>query len=151
MSSKALGSNGVRELIATEWMTDEVVDHVRGQYSLSRDGLHLCDEDDYGQFGLESPDQVEHFFSREMKTPEHWEMVEESWINDLYGYDDWDVAGHVNEKLFAEFAHRELKAHDRCCLRVFEPRKDRIRDNFRLEVVTSPCDEEVITWSLIVD
>lgn len=39
----------------------------------------------------------------------------------------------------------------RCWLRVFLPVNEQLADNFRLEVVTTPEDDAVVGWTVIVD
>ena len=72
---------------------------------------------------------------------------------DVFGYKepffDTDFAGFANADMIARFFN-DRKAGERCVFRRFEPDND-FADNFRLEVVTTPDDDEVVCWRIIVD
>lgn len=62
---------------------------------------------------------------------------------------DVDCLGEANDALVKKYFD-DPKAAERCIERVFEPH-DEFADNFRLEVTTTPEDDAVIGWTVIVD
>ncbi len=64
-------------------------------------------------------------------------------------YFDVDMLGEANMELVAKF-HADPKLAAKCIFRCFIP-SNQLADNYRLEVVTTPDDSEVVGWSVIVD
>lgn len=60
-----------------------------------------------------------------------------------------DCAGNSNESLVQQMFADPARA-EKCYLRVFLP-KGPLEDNFRLEVVSTPEDNEIVGWLLVVD
>lgn len=61
-----------------------------------------------------------------------------------------DLYGDSNKELVAKFFN-DMKAAEKCVLRVFVPKSERLADNYRLEVVTTPEDDEVVGWTVLAD
>lgn len=61
-----------------------------------------------------------------------------------------DLYGDANKQLVTKFFNSPELAQ-KCICRVFVPKNDSLRDNYRLEVITTPEDDEVVGWSLFVD
>lgn len=64
-------------------------------------------------------------------------------------YFDVDMVGEANMELVAKL-HADPKQAAKCIFREFEP-DNQLADNYRLEVVTTPDDSEVVGWTVIVD
>jgi len=144
-----LSTGELKRLIVEEWMTDEVMETVKQQYGLDK-AFRKDDErarSYYSQFDLTSLDQVDMFFIKEMRIPQNWLRDHKEKLDDLGDYEDFDIAGKINEALFAEHKHKGAG----CWNRIFIPRHGQLCDSFRLEIITDPSDEKVVMWTLIVD
>jgi hypothetical protein len=64
-------------------------------------------------------------------------------------YFDVDMAGHVDMELVKKYLDDPAQG-SKCIVRGFEPADD-FADNYRLEVFTTPEDDAVIAWTIIVD
>jgi len=64
-------------------------------------------------------------------------------------YFDIDMIGEANMELVTKF-HNDPKQAAKCIFRCFVP-DNQLADYYRLEVVTTPDDTEVIGWTVIVD
>ena len=64
-------------------------------------------------------------------------------------YFDVDMVGEANMELVAKL-HADPKQAAKCIFREFEP-DNQLADNYRLEVITTPDDSEVVGWTVIVD
>jgi hypothetical protein len=60
-----------------------------------------------------------------------------------------DLFGEENEELVKKFFN-DPKEAAKCIFRMFVPNNG-LADNYRLEVVTTPDDSEVVGWTVIVD
>lgn len=66
------------------------------------------------------------------------------------GYFVFDLYGDANKQLVTKFFNSP-KLAQKCICRVFAPKNEYLRDNYRLEVITTPEDDEVVGWSLFLD
>jgi len=60
-----------------------------------------------------------------------------------------DLMGEHNPELVTKFFN-DLKAAQKCIYRTFVP-NNQLADNYRLEVITTPDDTEVVGWWVTVD
>lgn len=60
-----------------------------------------------------------------------------------------DMIGNENKELVEKY-FADPKAAEKCIFRCFSP-DNQLADNYRLEVVTTPEDDAVIGWTVIVD
>lgn len=65
-------------------------------------------------------------------------------------YWNTDFAGSANMGLVEKFFNNPKEA-ERCIFRLFIPKNDCLSNNFRLEVITTPDDAEVVGWTVVVD
>ncbi len=61
-----------------------------------------------------------------------------------------DFAGGSEQSLVNDLAKEESRMQ-KCWLRVFSPKNELLGDNFRLEVVTTPEDDKIVGWLVVVD
>jgi hypothetical protein len=113
-------------------------------------------------------------------TPEAGSMVaklhspewEEDWgpelIKEYYGYEsnltlgipnpadsiikevreEFSELGYIDEKLLSSMSEDDKCM---CHFRIIVPKDDELRETFRIEVVTTPDDSQIIVWCLITD
>ncbi len=100
--------------------------------------------------------QFEEFIWNMWCDGEQWKRFEkrklkEDW--ESYFYDDGcfaiDMLGEEKKDLIKQFI-ADPQLAEKCILRVFVPDNE-LANNYRLEVVTTPDDFEVVGWTVIVD
>ncbi len=106
-----------------------------------------------------SKDEIEEFIWKLWSDGSQWKREEKSRLKD--NWKDWlscenskpyfpeDFAGGHSSALLAEYCGDPVQAPT-CWYRLFVP-KNSLGDNFRLEVVSTPDDFEIIGWCVTVD
>lgn len=61
-----------------------------------------------------------------------------------------DFAGESNKQLVADISKSEDRMK-KCWMRLFTPKNSLLGDNFRLEVVSTPEDDAIVGWLVVVD
>ncbi len=92
-----------------------------------------------------SPGEVEARLRRVWSDPRTWKRREKRRLGDERS--EWNIEDFTAD--CAGGLSRDATA--RCWLRVFYPNDEPFTDNFRIEVVTSEDDHELVGWNLIVD
>lgn len=102
-----------------------------------------------------SPEDVNERMLQEFADPSKWkreskqraQSSDEATCEDVIERFEPDVVGLLNEQRITSLGD----AVGSCWCRTFTPKHETLADNFRLEVLTTPDDSEVIAWSVIVD
>jgi len=142
-----LTTEALRAILLERIVTDEVMQQVidayngHGDDSIARAAALV---DMASQLGC-LPSEVEGRLRRDWADPRSWKRREKRRLGDELS--EWvlsdftaDVAGALSRD-----------ATPRCWLRVFCSTNEPFIDNFRVEVVTSEDDTELVGWNLIVD
>lgn len=148
--STAILKQRISEWLSDPTLHDNVVDSVDTGASLRKI------LGDWGNpHGVSTMDQLKDHVWSLWKDGNQWKRGEkrrlgESW-EDYFGHsgDDefmLDFCGSSDKQLVDEFKGDA----SRCWLRVFYPDNE-LADNYRLELVTTPADDKIVGWTVIVD
>jgi hypothetical protein len=138
-----LSTEKLRELMAGWINTPEIKNYLNSAF-VENTVIHWDDWCDTKQWKRESKERLKEEWPGLLCTKYDYknnQPVEFGWLT--------DVAGWCDDDLLKKTAS-DTKQAERCWLRRFVPNNE-FGDNFRIEVVTTPDDEQVIAWSLIVD
>jgi len=103
-----------------------------------------------------------------LRSPEWEEDLGPELIKEYYGYnanlefgipkpadsmireirEEFSEFGEIDEELLSSMSEDDKCM---CHIRIIVPEDDELRDGFRIEVVTTPDDSQVIVWCLITD
>lgn len=62
-----------------------------------------------------------------------------------------DVVSFQNDELVEKYYSQPESIQNKCVLRIFDNSHQLLVDSFRLEVVTTPADDQIIGWVVFVD
>lgn len=159
-----ISTKEIRALIPTWLGTDALKEDLKDYYvtdSSSPESLKKYG----GYFKAEPPhsvDQVRETIWNQFISGDEWKREEKHKIGEEWetymGYDSpgdadpaffHDFAGGCDSALVKKYAD-DPKLAETCIYRMFIP-KGQLGDNFRLEVVSTPDDSEIIGWVVVVD
>ena len=83
------------------------------------------------------------------KLKNNWDDYLDNRDGDSVGNFPIDMGGSCDDVLVKKFADNPEQAKN-CILRIFLP-DNNLADNYRLEIVTTPEDDMIVGWTLIVD
>ena len=103
-----------------------------------------------------------------LRSPEWEEDLSSELIKEYYGYEsnltlgipkpadsmireireEFSEFGEIDEELLSSMSEDDKCM---CHIRIIVPEDDELREGFRIEVVTTPDDSQVIVWCLITD
>lgn len=83
------------------------------------------------------------------KLKDNWDSYFSSLGSEPKPYFNIDTCGEGNNKLVNYYFNNPKEA-EKCILRTFLP-NNQLEDNYRLEVITTPDDSEVVGWTVIQD
>lgn len=146
----------------TSWLgTPELKEELKGHYvhddSDSSDLVRYAER--FGAPAGSSKDEIEESIWKLWIDGSQWKREEKSRLDG--SWEDWmsiddsvssfpvDFAGGFSGALVAEHV-KDPSLAEKCWYRLFIP-KNGLGDNFRLEVVSTPDDSEIIGWCVTVD
>lgn len=154
----------IKKMIPTWLNTEELKTDLREQYICDTDGRPEIDclASELGLLpGLPADAVRDHIWSQWIDG-NSWSRHEKRRLGE--GWNDWflksedpkafefaeDFCGGSDKKLIAEYA-KDPARFQKCWHRCFCPKNDPLRDNFRLEVVSTPEDDKIVGWTIVVD
>lgn len=150
-----LSTKKIKDLIS-EWLgTPESraqISHLSDPKEMDCDLEELIDK--FGFKNISSQSELEECLWKTWKDGNNWkreskEKTKENW--DTFLDERWiDFFGSCNQQLLANFSSNEKDARN-CIIRCFIPNNESLMDNYRLEVVTTPNDSDVIIWTITED